>query len=63
MTCDSNRSIAIISRAKRPLFALARHRPALSWQKATAARRLGRPMIPYGCRLREISADPRHLPP
>ena len=63
MTCDSNRSIAIISRAKRRLLALARHRPALSRQKATAACRLGQPMIPYGCRLREIFADPRHLPP
>lgn len=63
MACDSNRSIAIISRAKRPSLALARYRPALSRQKVTAACRLERPMIPYGCRLREISADPRHLPP
>ena len=63
MVCDSNRSIAINARAKRPLLALARHRPALSGQKATAACRRGQPMITYGCRLREISADPRHLPP
>lgn len=63
MTYDSNRSIAIIAQAKRPLLALARHRPALSRQTATAACRLGLPMIRYGCRLHEISADPRHLPP
>lgn len=63
MAYDSNRSIAIILRAKRPLLALARHRPAFSRQKATAACCLGPPTIPYGCRLREISADPRHLPP
>ena len=63
MAYDSNRSIAIILRAERPLLALARHRLALSRQKATAACCLRPPMIPYGSRLREISADPRHLPP
>lgn len=63
MACDSNRSIVIISRAIRPLLALARHRPALSGQKATAACRLGPPMIRYRRDLREISVDPRHLPP
>lgn len=63
MACDSNRSIAIISRVKRPLLALARHRPALSRQKATAACRRGPPMIRYRRHMREIPADPRHLPP
>ena len=63
MACDSNRSIAIILGAKRSLLAVARHRPALSRQKATAACRLGPPMIRYRRHMREISADPRHLPP
>lgn len=63
MACDSHRSIAIILRAKRPLLALARHRSTFSRQKATAACRLGPPIIRYRRHMREISADPRHLPP
>lgn len=63
MAYDSNRSIAIILGAKRPLLALARHRSGLSRREATAACRLGPPIIRYRRHMREISADLRHLPP
>ena len=63
MAYDSNRSIAIILRAMRPLLALARHRSTFSRQKAAAACRLWPPIIRYHRYMREISADPRHLPP
>lgn len=51
MAYDSNRSIAIILRTKRPLLAVTRHRSALSRQKATAACRMGPPMIRYEYRI------------